>query len=74
MKVRVIKGFTAILAGDRRHYAPGAEVDLDSLPEAVDWLRAGLVMPLREAEPETATRKAPEKAVTRKSKAKRKKG
>lgn len=61
MKVRALVSFSDV----RGSYAQGDEFEL---PDAVDWLRAGLVEPVRQVEMETAvTKRGREKAVMRKS-------
>jgi len=62
MKVVAIRNFVGIVQHVKRTYEEGQEFDL---PDGVDWIQAGLVAPVRAEKVETATRKAPEKAVTR---------
>ena len=62
MKVKAVKSFSYDFDGEIGHIPEGKEFDL---PEGVDWLHAGLVVPVREEKIETATRKPQEKAVTR---------
>lgn len=64
MKVRAVKSFGGSQYG---HRAAGSVFDL---PDGVDWLEAGLVVPV-EPEIETAAMEAPEKAVKPKPKKKR---
>lgn len=52
-------------------YGHKAEGSVFELPDGVDWLQAGLVIPFVE-EPEEATIEAPERAVTRKRVTRRK--
>lgn len=55
MKVKVIRSFGSTQYG---HYSEGQVIDL---PDGVDWLKAGLVVPFKEPL-ETATAEPPEKA------------
>ena len=56
MLVKAVKSFGGSQHGHR------AEGSVFELPDGVDWLQAGLVVPVGE-EVETATLEAPEKAV-----------
>lgn len=62
MKVIAVKNFVGIIDNVKKPFEEGQEFEL---PAGADWLDAGLVVPVRTRKVETATRKAPEKAVTR---------
>lgn len=64
MRVRVVKSF---VDGKYGRKSRGAEFEM---PDAVDWLKAGLVEPV-EPEIEVATKKAPRKAVVKKTNARK---
>lgn len=51
MKVRAVIGFVGIVAGQSRSVRDGEVFDL---PDGVDWLKAGFVVPVLPA-PETAS-------------------
>ncbi len=63
MKVRAVKSFSANLDGEILHFPDGKEFEL---PKGVDWLEAGLVVPVRTTKKRKATVKPKEKAVTNK--------
>jgi glycosyltransferase involved in cell wall biosynthesis len=60
IRVRAVRSFVS--RNPSMHVTAGDEFDL---PAGVDWLRAGLVVPVRGEPVETATVAAPEKAVKR---------
>lgn len=59
MRVKAVKSFGGVTSEGRYHISEGEEFEL---PEGVDWLRAGLVVPVKAAV-ETAAIEPPEKAV-----------
>ena len=65
MKVRAVKDFETILNGIKCKVSKGTEFDLPRFPKGVEWLAAGLVVPVREQKIETAVREPQERAVTR---------
>lgn len=59
MRVRAVKSFIAYLPdGSKQRVQYGQELDL---PRGVDWLKAGFVVPVRQAATETATMKPEER-------------
>ena len=65
MKVKAIRDFDAILNGIKLQVKIGAEFDLPRYPKATEWLAAGLVIPVREINIETAVRTPQERQVIR---------
>ncbi len=65
MKVRAVKDFETILDGIKVKINKDAEFDLPRFPKGVEWLQAGLVVPVREIKVETAVRTPQERAITR---------
>lgn len=61
MRVRVVRSFSARLQGKSFQGHIGEEFEL---PAGVDWLQAGLVVPVRSKPVEHAVQRAPERAVT----------
>ena len=62
MKVRAVKDIVGIVEGMMWCVCENAEFEL---PEGVDWLSKGLVVPVREKKIETAVREPQERTVTR---------
>ncbi len=62
MKVRAVKDIVDIVEGMMWCVCENAEFEL---PEGVDWLSKGSVVPVREKKIETAVREPQERAVTR---------
>ncbi len=62
MKVRAVKDIVGIVEGMMWCVCENAEF---ALPEGVDWLSKGSVVPVREKKIETAVREPQERAVTR---------
>ena len=62
MKVRAVKDIVAIIEGEVWCVCENAEFDL---PEGVEWLSKGLVVPVRENNIEKAVRTPQERAITR---------
>ena len=62
MKVKAVKDIVGIVDGMMWCVCENAEFEL---PEGVEWLAAGLVVPVREEKIETAVRTPQERAITR---------
>ena len=63
MKVKCVRSFVGH-APNGRFYSPGMGDEFE-LPDGVDWLQAGFVVPVKETKQETATQPKPRRRTSR---------